>query len=178
MAYAATDFLAAFQQLLPRGAVWPREPSAVQTQALATLMPTYARLAARDANLLVDAFPATAQELLPEWESTLGLPDPCARSTPTLAQRQAHVVARLQGPGGQSIPYLVQFAATLGFTVTITEFSPLNAGNMVADGLAYGSDWAFAWQVNAKPASNLDVLICEFARIKPAHTVSIMSVST
>jgi uncharacterized protein YmfQ (DUF2313 family) len=92
--YTAADFLKALQGLMPRGRLWPRDADAVQTQVLAQLAPSYARSTARANYLLVDAFPATTYELLPEWESTLGLPDPCAGVAPTIPLRQAQALAR------------------------------------------------------------------------------------
>jgi len=192
-AWTAGDLLSAFQQLLPRGRAWPREPAAVQTQTLATLMPTFQRLTARAANLLVDAFPSTTVELLPEWQATLGLPDPCAGPSPALAQEQAQVVARFIAGGGQSIAYFTAFAATLGYDITITQFAPFRVGVSTVGSPLYGDAWAFAWQVNA-PNVTVDffvvgnsqigsplqaftntVLECELARLSPAHTTVIFN---
>ena len=196
MAFSSSDFLSAFQALLPRGAVWPREPEAVQTQALAALMPTWSRLAERDENLLVDAFPATTDELLPEWEASLGLPDPCAGESPTIQQRQAQVLARFAGAGGQSIAYLTSFAAQLGFAITIQQFAPARAGLLRAGQPAYGTAWAFAWQVTTagtttvrfragasaagEPLGSWEsaVLQCELQRLGPAHTTVIFAYSS
>ena len=194
MPYGADDYLALFQDLLPHGPVWPREPDAVMSRTLASLMPVWARLAARDANLLIDAFPSTTVELLPEWEASLGLPDPCAGTSPTIQARQQQVVARFTADGGQSIPYFVQFAAALGYPITITEFAPSRFGRPF--GLPFGGlAWAHTWQVNA-PTFTVEqfafgrdafgepyaswgntVLQCELQRLKPAHTVLIFSYS-
>jgi uncharacterized protein YmfQ (DUF2313 family) len=185
--YTQADFLAAFQGLLPTGAVWPRDADAVQTQAVNSLMPTYVRQFQSSMGLLVDAFPATAVFLLGEWESTLGLPDPCTVVSPSLEQRQAAVVAKLIASGGQSIPYFVAFAAALGFPITVTEFRPFAADDP-CDLPDYGDAWAFAWQVNAPsvttfyfsadesvaddPLETYDgtELVCRLTRIAPAHT--------
>jgi len=189
MAYTSDDFLSAFQALLPRGPIWPRDPDSVQTKVLAALMPSWARLAERDENLLTDAFPAAPVELLPEWEASLGLPDPCAGESPTLQQRQMQVKARFVANGGQSVTYLTQFAALLGYTVTIDEFAPAIAGRLRAGEPANGAGWAFVWRVNL-PGFTLTnfragdsaagdaltvwgnaVVQCELERVAPAHTV-------
>jgi uncharacterized protein YmfQ (DUF2313 family) len=154
---------------------------------LQALMPTYQRLDARAANLLVDAFPTTTVELLPEWQLSLGLPDPCASATPTLADERAQVVARLTARGGQSAAYMIQYAATLGYTITITTFTFSRFG-MLFGGTFGGADWANAWQINAptfsarpflfgsdnfgEPFQSWDatVLQCELQRVAPAHT--------
>jgi uncharacterized protein YmfQ (DUF2313 family) len=123
-----TDFLAAVQALLPQGRAWSRDPAAKLTALLDGWARAYASVDARQSNLLIDAFPASTVELLPEWEATLGLPDPCLGQLPTIAQRQAQVLARIGAVGGQSIPYLIAFAAILGFAVGIQEFAPFRAG--------------------------------------------------
>jgi uncharacterized protein YmfQ (DUF2313 family) len=187
--YQASDFLTALQALIPRGLAWPRDPTSVMAQVEAGLAPTWVRHTQQNNNLLVDAFPATAVQLLPEWEAALGLPDPCAGESPTLQGRQAQVVARFGGSGGQSIPYYVGYAKTLGYDVTTTEFAPFRAGQSCAGDSCCSVDWAFTWQINAPPEtityfsagiSSADeplaswgnsVLECELNEIKPAHTI-------
>ncbi|MEB2504650.1 putative phage tail protein [Burkholderia sp. BCCIQ04A] len=191
--FTAADFLRALQGLMPRGRVWPRAQDAVQTQVLSGLAPSYERQTARANYLLVDAFPATAYELLPEWEETLGLPDPCAGPAPTIPQRQSQVVARFVGGGGPSINDLIQFAANLGYTITITQFVEARAGQMRADDACDGTAWSFTWQINA-PLNTVvvaragamaagdtlaswgnAVLECELRAIAPAHTILIFA---
>lgn len=149
----------------------------------------------RNAHLLVDAFPATAVELLPEWEAALGLPDPCAGVAPTVAARQQQVVARFAGSGGQSMAYYIGYAAILGYTITITQFSPARAGQLRAGQPLNGVAWAFAWRINAplntvaraqagivragEPLASWGnaVLQCELSEIVPAHTIPIFAYS-
>ena len=151
--FAATDYTRAFLALLPFGRAWSRDSDALPAKIAGAMMGTYARQTERSADLLVDAFPATTVELLPEWEATLGLPDPCAGESPTLQQRQAQVLARLTDSGGSSIAYFTAFAATLGFPITISEFAPATAGRLRAGQPVRGTAWAFAWQVNAPAVS-------------------------
>lgn len=186
--YQASDFLTALQALMPRGLAWPRNPAAVMAQVESGLAPTWSRHTAANNDLLIDAFPATAVQLLPEWEATLGLPDPCAGSSPTLQGRQQQVVARLTNSGGQSIPYFIAYAATLGYAVTVTEFTPFRVGQQRAGCQVGTQDWAFTWQINsalntvtyfsagqsyagqALASWGNAVLQCELTEIKPAHT--------
>lgn len=187
--YSAQDFAGVILALMPRGLIWPRDPSAVMAQAVGCLSPTFARHTLSNNNLLIDAFPATAVELLTEWEETLGLPDPCAGVSPTLQQRQGQVVARLTNSGGQSVPYFTQYAALLGYAVTVTEFTPFRMGQQRMGCPLGTQDWAFAWRINA-PAESITyfsmgqssmgqalaswgnaVLECEMRAIAPAHTI-------
>lgn len=187
--FTAANFLSAIQSLLPRGVVWPRDQDAVQTQALTGLAPTYERSTARANYLLSDAFPATTYELLPEWEETLGLPDPCAGAAPSIQARRAQVVARFANSGGQSAAYFTQFVANLGYDISVENFGPARCGLARCGDLDYGESWAFAWSVDvplntvtqARAGASAagdplaswgnDVLQCELEAVKPAHTV-------
>jgi uncharacterized protein YmfQ (DUF2313 family) len=191
--FTAANFLAAMQALLPRGRVWPRDDDAVQTKVLAGLAPSYERQTARANYLLIDSFPATSYELLPEWESTLGLPDPCAGIAPTIPQRRSQVIARFTNVGGASIPYFIGFAESLGFTVTIEQFTQARVGQLRAGAPCCGQDWNFAWRITAPLASVSravagamaagdplaswanNVLECEIRSVIPAHTVPIFA---
>jgi uncharacterized protein YmfQ (DUF2313 family) len=195
--YQASDFLTALQALMPRGLAWPRDPTSVMAQVEAGLSPTWQRHTEQNNNLLIDAFPATAVQLLPEWEATLGLPDPCAGPAPTIAARQAQVVARFAGSGGQSVPYYINYAKLLGYTVTVTEYVASRVGqSRVGQSVSrMGYAWSFAWQINAslntiaqsrvgsaragEPLASWGnaVLQCEINQVIPAHTTIIFAYS-
>ena len=171
--YSAADYAAAAIALRPRGAVWPDDVNSVQAETLGALSASLARSDSDAVALLVDAFPFTTLGLLPEWEESLGLPDPCAGSSPTVAQRQAQVRARFIGGGGLSRARYIAFAAALGFTITITVFSPFRVDrNRIGDALA-SDDWAYAWEVTVVTNFGglpLAVLQCELQSIAPADT--------
>ena len=185
----ADDFLFALQSLLPRGRVWSRDGDTVQIKTLEGCAPTFARLNARANYLLTDGFPSTTYELLPEWESSLGLPDPCAGESPTIQQRRAQVVARLASSGGQSLPYFEDFASSLGYDVDVINYVPARAGHAHCGEPDYGEAWAHAWAITL-PLSTITfarasqsvageplaswgnaVIQCEMDSVKPAHTV-------
>lgn len=187
--FSDADFLSAMQGLMPRGRAWPRDPEAIQTKTLSAMAPTYRRNSDRSANLIADAFPASTLELLPEWEESLGLPDPCAGASPTLQARRAQVLARFTGNGGQSIAYFVAYAAALGFTINVGEFAPFRVGlSRVGDPLC-DEDWAFTWSVQSplntityfrtgqsgvgEPLASWGnaVLECELSALSPAHSI-------
>jgi uncharacterized protein YmfQ (DUF2313 family) len=186
--YTASDYLAAFQALLPRGRVWPRDADATLTSVASGLTQIYARTNARANDVIAESFPTTTFQMLPEWEATLGLPDPCAGTSPTVQQRRAQVLARFSGSGGQSVEYMIAFAKSLGYFITITQYAPARAGMLRAGQPVRGSDWAHAWSVNApnftvtnfragssfagEPLASWgnDVLRCELESIAPAHT--------
>lgn len=186
--FSAAAFRAAFLAHFPTGPIWPRDPGSILSAVAGVLSAPYARSTARAAALLSDAFPATADELLPEWEYTLGLPDPCAGPSPTLQQRRAQVRARFALGGSASVADITAYAADLGYAITITQFAPAVAGRLRAGQPCLGLAWAFAWRVNAPPTAVVrfragisaageplssfgdQVLFCEMGRIAPAHT--------
>lgn len=142
------NFKAVLQSLLPRGRVWPRDPDAIMSDFWAAMAPSAARLTQAASDLLVDAFPATTVNLLPDWESSLGLPDPCAGPGQTIQQRQQQVLTKFTADGGQSADYFIALLASLGFSgVTITNFAPFRAGINRAGDRCYGEGWFFTWLV-------------------------------
>lgn len=126
--YSAADYQRALQALMPQGKVWPRDPDAVQAKVLAGLAVSYERQNQRANNLLADAFPATAVELLPEWEATFGLPLGAAGPNPLTAARQALVLVRFIGSLGVSVADLTQYAALLGYSIAIATSAPFRCG--------------------------------------------------
>ena len=192
--YGHEEFADSLQAHMPIGLAWPRDQDTTQRATVLALAPTYARNWQTAQAVLTDAFPASAVYLLPEWEASLDLPDPCAGPDQTVAQRQAHVVARLTQQNGPSVPSLVAYAATLGYAITITEFAPRRFGRAFGTPF-YGVPWASVWQVNA-PGFSVDfrefgasnfgepyaewgntVLQCELKRLAPAHTTLLFSYS-
>lgn len=193
-AFGDADYQTAMLDLLPRGRIWRRDPGSVLARVLGALAPTYTRSMGAAIQLLVDTLPATTLNLLPEWEASLGLPDPCAGLAPTIQLRQRQVAARWAARGGQSKDYFIKLAASLGYTITITEYTPSMFGHPF--GLPFaGTAWAYVWQVNAptftverflfghdafgEPFASWDntVLQCEIQRLAPAHTKVIFSYS-
>lgn len=194
--YTLADYEAALQALLPVGRAWSRDPTSVQNLVLAGLAPGFVRLDARAQTLLVDAFPATTLELLPEWEESTGLPDPCEGGVQVVQQRRQQVINRLVNTGGQSRVYFLNVLSRLGFTgVTITEFAPFRTDASAADWPLYDDTWAFAWQINVpglrvfefsadisaadEPLLVIadDVIVCTIEALKPAHTIPIYTTS-
>lgn len=185
----AQDYADVLRKLLPRGRVWTREDEGIQAAVLDALAVTSQSLDNAALGLIRDSFPATANALLPEWEQTLGLPDPCVGVPGSTQQRRQQVVARLTNSGGTTAEYFIEVAAALGYTVTVTSYAPFRAGQSDAGDQLGTSDWFYTWSVNAPlntvthfaagqstagdPLSTWGnaVLECELNAIKPAHTV-------
>ena len=171
--FTAAAYAAALASLRPRGRMWPEEAASCQVQTLAAAAGSFERLDAAAQGLLTDAFPATAQQLLPEWENSLGLPDPCVGEDATVAQRQAQLVARLTATGSQAPQRYIDYATSLGFQIQLETFAPFRCGfSACGDGLG-GPEWSFAWAIKvSQPSSQgfaAGVLLCEFAGMAPAE---------
>ena len=189
LTYSPYDYLAQFQRLLPRGRVWHRGLPFVQDADLLTLMPTWSRLSTRLNALIGEIFPCTTSELVPEWEATLGLPDPCTGPLGTLQQQQMAVCAKFSARGGQSKAYFIRVAASLGFEITITEFAPFRAGVNRCGDPVQGAQWAYVWRVHSSTQTIIyfrtgistasdalrewgnKLLECTLQALKPAHTI-------
>jgi hypothetical protein len=94
----------------------------------------------RAADLLErESDPRITVELLPDWERNWGLPDPCYTAPQTVAQRQTALIARMTLWGSQSRQWYIDFAAFLGYTITITEYRPWMVGlDRCGDARVYG----------------------------------------
>jgi uncharacterized protein YmfQ (DUF2313 family) len=194
--YALADYVNAFLQLLPSGAAWAKETGSNMVQSITALLPTYVRSNQAAIDLLQDAFPSSAVNLLPEWESSLGLPDSCQGPSPTILSRQAQVVARFAGSGSLSVPFMIAYAANLGFDISITEYSPFCVGLSGVGAPLADSGAAFLYAVNCtsyddhlfevgisgvgEPLGSAvnAVLECEMRRIAPAFCTLIFSYRT
>lgn len=191
--FTADNYTEALLNLAPRGRIWDAGPNSSMRAVFAALAPSFARLSARATNLIVDAFPATTYELLPQWELSEGLPDACVITAQTVEQRRAQVVARFVGLGGQSIPFLTAYALNLGYVITIQEFSPFYADRGTADGPLWSEIAGYLWQVttsaltaqyfqadisaadDALVAWSTNVVACELSALAPAYSTVIYS---
>lgn len=192
MGMSRAEYLSQLQALLPQGPAWPREPDALLTRLLDGFAEEFARVDARADQLIDEADPRTTYELLADWERVAGLPGECVASlAQTVEQRRAALVAKLVERGGQSRAYFIALAAKLGYTVTITEFDEWTFDSDV-DAPLTGTDWRFAFQVNA-PLNTVgewtfdsdvdapfawwgnELLECAINNDKPAHTVALFA---
>ncbi|MGD2215154.1 MAG: DUF2313 domain-containing protein [Gemmatimonadales bacterium] len=108
-AVPAAGYAEAFRRILPRGKVWSGPGLDETTDALAE---EWARAHGRLLDVLEEADPRTADELIEGWERILGVTEPAA----TLAERQAECHARLVAQAGTQCQILVAAAAALGYT--------------------------------------------------------------
>lgn len=168
--YTSKDFKKALLYLLPMGPIWSREAGSLCYYWASIVGESYARNSDRALELLKVAFPATATELLDEWEKTLGLPDACIGPISDLSLRQKLVVDRLISPVESNIAFYIQYAKYFGFDITIDQFSPFRCGTPMGRPLG-GEIWSHTWRI--KSSQDLKYLPCIFNRISPTHTLVI-----
>jgi len=150
MAMNEQAYLAQLQALLPPGPAWTREPDANLTRILSAWAAELARIDARADDLLNEADPRTARELLPDWERVAGLPDPCMPAASTLEERRNRLVQHLTTIGDQSRAFYLSVAERIGYQgVTIEEFRPFMSGrSRCGDALNGPATVRFYWRVH------------------------------
>lgn len=142
------DFGVAVQNLLPRGRAWPRSVTALLTSVAGAIGDALYLLQQSSVLLLeTESFPATAVQLLPDFEADYGLPDPCSPADATVTERRAALLAKIASLGGQSAAYFIAVAAALGYTITITTWEAFTGWSSPWSPVT-DARWRFAWQVN------------------------------
>lgn len=143
-------------------------------------------------DLYKESIPGLSVELLPDWERAAGIPNACIISVDdlTLEERQCNVHAKifLRPSGGLTKQFYIDYAATLGFTIVITEFStlsqpflvgpvgvdPFDIGGRMGDRINSSTSVAnVQFEIVAGPTDPEQIarLQCEINELKPAHVV-------
>jgi len=161
MAVSAEQYAQQLANLLPPGAALSAEPGSELAELLARLGKFLAGAHNRAEQLLDEATPWHTLELLPEWETSLGLPDSCSVGTPTLAERRASLVAKLTDVGGARIARFVQIAAALGYSGASTRRFAAHTCEFSCETPLYSEDWRFSWQLRVPTAVNAKDSTCE-----------------
>lgn len=189
------DYADAFARLFPTGPAWPIEEDTVFQKVIRALAQVFGYVDGRAGVLLqVESDPRRTYELLDDWERAFGLPDPCVPKPLTLPERRIALVNKMTTLGGQSRAFFIALAATLGYSITITEFSPFQFGVSGFGGPRGAFDppsSRFYWRVSVPDPrhtrfrfgvssfgrnSFLEItraedLECVITRWKPAHTI-------
>jgi uncharacterized protein YmfQ (DUF2313 family) len=131
-----------------------------------------ARIHERIDDLFDEMSPIRTVELMTEWETVWGLPDPCTGQLDTLSERRAAILARVRSVGGQSPGFFIRLAESLGYTITIDE-------NVGGDPTVWRVNapettvrWARAGQARSGDQIRTwgnDILECAILSANPAH---------
>jgi uncharacterized protein YmfQ (DUF2313 family) len=125
MAHSVDQWGDALLQQMPRGKAWPRDPDAYLPKYVRGFAKRLADLELSADGLLLEMRPETTVQLLPEWETYLGLPE-CEVTEQSFERRRAAVVEKYHRKGGLQTWQIEQIAAALGFTVKVYEQWPHN----------------------------------------------------
>ncbi|MEJ1358357.1 MAG: putative phage tail protein [Candidatus Sedimenticola sp. (ex Thyasira tokunagai)] len=189
--FNAEHYSQQLRDLLPEGPLWDslkrlssRFNGLVQAHA-----EELARIDNRISNLPREANPATALELLPDWEEFAGLPG-CALSAPeTVQERRAAAAEKITYDGDDSPAAIKALAATLGYDIEIIQYTPFITGISKTGDNLNPLEFRFIWrvQVNGPRATpfrtgvsltgeklltiaRAEDLECLLKEINPAHT--------
>ena len=187
--YTKENYRQLLYKLTPRGLAWPREKISTLYAFYLGLACELFRMSERALQLIEEADPRTTTELITDWERIVGIPDECQQPADTLERRRADVVARLTTLGSLSRQFYIDFAAYLGFTITIEEFRPFRVHYSSAGDALTNGDWVYTWRVHAPiqmikyfsagisqagdPLASWgnDFLECSLNKRKPAETI-------
>ena len=123
MAHSVSEWQDVLQQNMPRGRAWPRDENADLTALIKALSPRLNRLEVNADLLLQEMRPETTVQLLPEWETYLGLPE-CNIPNDDFLVRRAAVVEKYHRKGGLAPWQIEGVAAALGFTIEVKQVLP------------------------------------------------------
>lgn len=118
----------------------------------------FARIDRRAHDLLDEADPRTAFEMIGDWERVLGLPDPCTAGATTLSARQVIAWRKLAYQAGQTPAFYIALAASVGFEVEIHEFDPdVDDHDGALTALITDGRWRFVWRVHVLTETDFTV---------------------
>ena len=166
-----TDYEAVIFQLLPYGPAWEFEEGDTMHALVAGLAREPSRVEGRGRDVL-DEFPATAQELLSEWETLLALPLPGV-DTSDGDTRRANVVTKLTTRGAASEPFFLAQAATAGLPGASIrrDYDPFRCNSECTHALqGRAGYWLYTWTMllTGAPDVTLEYLVRLYAQ---AHEI-------
>lgn len=130
--------------LLPRGRAW-RSDDPIRQELLQGEGVELARVDARIADLLVERDTRTTTELVSEHELDYGI---VSDELLVLSDRRRTLLAKLRAMGGLCPQYYIDLAAALGWTITITQYTPAWCGIAGAGDSCGDQAVIFYWRVN------------------------------
>lgn len=128
-------FLQALSYLLPTGFAWPREPGSVLMRVLRGVAGNFDELHRFTLMTMRLWLPHQVAKRLAEWEEACGLPDKCAGTQQTDADRRRLLLARLRGielaydDSSPAAPQAIaDLCAMLGYTAVVRYNTPFRVG--------------------------------------------------
>lgn len=189
----ARDTAAYVDQLMalsPTGPAWSRDRDGGLGDLFTGWAGEMARLDARVGDLVEEADPRTAFDMIEDWERVLGLPDPCTAAAMTISARQVIAWRKLAFQAGQTRAFYIGLAEILGFDIEIHEFDPaVDSYDGALTALITDEKWRFVWRVHVLTETDFTLfragisragdrlaegaaidLECVISAVRPAHT--------
>lgn len=171
---------------LPLGSAWLayRLPGKRAYRMMTALADTFEDAWSFLCGLAAELNPYTTYQMLPDWETAVGLPDPCLPAATTIDQRRAQVVFRLTKKRWVTVNDWADLAALFGLTIAVTPgylysgssgfpshgrfrvYINVLSGCGTPDGFDYNFD--YPWDVIPPMCFNF---VCIIERIAPANVV-------
>lgn len=160
------------KRLFPPGRAFNREADTVFHKFLEGWSEELVRIDDQAEKMLKEVDPRTTNELAPEWEEFLALPDDCSDPGElTIEERQAQITAKFLNPGGQDTEFFEQLIQNLGFTVEIGKFED---DTMVAEHIGdVGDRWTYFWPIYIGSDERSLVLECLVKRATHTHIIPV-----
>jgi uncharacterized protein YmfQ (DUF2313 family) len=202
VSHPASDYAQAIESELPQGAAWSRDPDGGLMRWVDGCAQVWGDVSTRaDTLIMVESDPTRAVEMLDDWERNYGLPDPCLMTILSLGERRNALVQKVTIQGGVSRQFFIDYARSLGYQISISEYVPFQFGLSQfggSHGAFQGPQSRFVWTVQVDSPriarfsfggssfgrdSFLEItraedLECVINRWKPAHTVVLYSYVT
>lgn len=159
--------------LLPRGDAWPKDPDSQQSKVMGALAHEFARVDGRAADLRLEFNPATATEMLDEWEASHGLPDYCATVPTTPEDRRTALMARrLEGHPYHPDDYATALTALGADPFFIEEHAayPWLCDIGACGDALWSDEWMHVWSI-ALSGPRDDAIVCAIERNVQAQTL-------
>ncbi len=181
-------FKNSLKKYFPRGVAWNLKNDSNIAKLIESFSLEFCRIQDRFNVLLKEIDPRNADELLTDWEESLGLPDECSSLGASVEERQNQVLQKLTNTGGSSFEYFENVALNLGFVVNVSDFCRFKAGQSHAGDNLTNANWDHWFQVamsaefttifkagSGKAGQKLievgnDTLECTFKKLKPAQS--------
>ena len=185
------------RSLMPPGPAWASGPGTTFLQLLVAFAEELVRTHQKVLALIEESDPRTTIELLENYETVYGLPEPCIQIPDTVAQRQRALAEKWTRHGLATPQYYQDLVRSLGFPRAIVEefYDSTNLYkwriNIITGDAAYWKVnevvgepilsfnvdntyiqwWTTIDEVN-KPLRQwyLEFLLCVMNKVKPAHT--------
>lgn len=159
------------KKLLPVGKIWTFESGSDFLKLLDSFAVELKRVDDDAVTVSADVLPDVTTQFLFEWEDVLGL----TAGNRSDADRRLQIVQKLTMFVAGGKKFIIDYAATKGFTITIQEFEPFVAGDYAGDTVSNGW-WPFTWQMTFEggPSDAKTDFFNFILTIKPAVTTGII----